>query len=85
MKDAVDTDNDISRIYKSVQEKELQIFNTTCPGMTKIQDCNATEQEKIFGNVPPKFYLLLVSLVEKEMKCSGLDKALDKYYFTDST
>jgi hypothetical protein len=83
MKDAVDTDNDISRIYKSVEEKELQIFTTICPGKTKIQDCPAEEQEKIFGKVPPKFYLLLVSLVEKEMKCSGLNRALEKYYFTE--
>lgn len=83
MDDAIEKDNsDLAKIYDAVEVKSPLIFDSICHGQTKIQDCPPDEMDKIFEKRPEKFYLLLISLIEETMKCSGRKNALKYYYFT---
>jgi len=63
------------------------LFEHTCIGEVRIQDCPIREKEGIFhDNVPDDLYFDIAGWMEKQFECAGYsDIMLQKYSFTNYT
>ena len=90
IKDAADKKSTFGRMFASVENYEAnhpgEIFTKICKDKVNIQGCSEDEQKIIFdNNVPNRFWFDLAYFLERGVKCSGISKKLDIYYFSDRT
>lgn len=86
IQDASTKDTDFARLFTGVEDNEAHIFKDWCTQAKTVMECSQTEKESIYVNgVPQPLWFSLGSLIEATIKCSGLHKPLESFYFTDHT